>query len=91
MDSLFTALAQPRDDPVRVILGPLLVVPVVEHPGDSPCLHRVVARAVASGCGAHRDLYSPSVTAEAVSLSPGGEVVPGLFAREGAHAREDKG
>ncbi len=37
-DLLFALLAEPIDDPPRVLVGPLLVVGVVQQAGDGPGL-----------------------------------------------------
>ena len=86
-DGLLTALAQPGDDAVRVIVRPLLVIGVVQHAGDAPGVLLGGAGAVAVRGRAHDQLDRPGVAPERVSLGPGAEVGPGGVAIEG-HGRE---
>jgi hypothetical protein len=79
-DLLLAALAQPGDDLLRMLLGPGLVVGVVEHAGDpEPFLVRGTAR-VPRRRGAHHELDGARVLAQRVRLRPFAELRPGLVA-----------
>ena len=69
-DRFLAALAQPRDDPARVLVGPRLVVGVVQHPGDAPRLDIVAGLAIARRGRAHHQLDRAGVAAQRVAPGP---------------------
>ena len=64
-DLLFSHLAKASDDPIRVLLGPSLVVCIVKKSGGSPF---VFVLAVLGGESAHDDFDAAGVPEEAVAL-----------------------
>ena len=55
---------QPVHGALRVRLGPLFIIRVVQHAGNTPLLHVLIACAVLARRLAHDDLHGPRMLAQ---------------------------
>ena len=83
-------LLEPGDDLPRVLLGPAVVVRVVQEPREAEALLVRLAGAVAVGGGAHDHLHGAGVGHEGLGIGPRAEQLVRLVAGQG-HGEERNG
>src|SRR5579864_5763113 len=80
-DHRLAALAEPRDDAIRMLLGPLLVVGIVEQAGDRPGGFVARACTVAMRRPPHDGLDRACVISQRSTERPFVELPLGVFVR----------